>query len=450
LRLIYVLLTYLLAPVLIAIEGWRELSHPAWRGRVRERLGFIRPASRPGCLWVHAVSVGEVQAAAALIRDLERRVPGLEIVITTVTPTGAERARALFGDRVRHCYFPYDLPGAVRRFLDRLQPQLAVILETEIWPTLYGVLHRRGVPVVLASARLTQRSVVRYRSLGGVFSGALSGGVTIGAQTEADAQRFRAVGAPAKQVTVTGNVKFDLEIPAATIAVGRECRRAWGASRPVWIAGSTHDGEEQAALDAHVTVRERHPRALLILVPRHPPRFDAVRSLLDGRAVRYVARSGRKLPSAEDELLLIDTLGELQAFYAASDVAFVGGSLVPIGGHSLLEPAELGLPILSGPHTQNAAEVADLLRDSGALAIVHNASDLAHAVVALFNDPDAAKQTGQRGQAAVAASRGAVARVVELILPRLRASTTEPAVRPAVASGSAALSERGPSKIPGS
>jgi 3-deoxy-D-manno-octulosonic-acid transferase len=356
----------------------------------------------------------------------------------------------LFGDRVRHCYFPYDLPGAVRRFLDRLQPQVAVILETEIWPTLYGVLHRRGIPIVLASARLTQRSVASYRRLGDLFAGALSTGVAIGAQTEADAERFRSVGAPASQVTVTGNIKFDLEIPAATIAIGRECRRAWDASRPVWIAGSTHESEEQAALDAHAAIRERHPRALLILVPRHPPRFDAVRNLLDGRVARYVARSDRKLPSAGDQVLLIDTLGELQAFYAASDVAFVGGSLVPIGGHSLLEPAELGLPILSGPHTQNAAEVARLLQDAGALAIVQNARDLASAVVALFNDRVAAKQTGQRGQAAVAASRGAVARVVELIVPRLRASS-EPAARMAAVSGPAEpLREPGPSKIPGS
>jgi 3-deoxy-D-manno-octulosonic-acid transferase len=430
-RHLYVLLTRLLIPVLLVIEGWRELRHPASRGRLRQRLGRIERTVRPGCVWIHAVSVGEVQAAAALVREIERRVPGVDIVVTTVTPTGSQRARSLFGDRVLHAYLPYDAPGAVRRFVHRLQPRIAVMLETELWPTLYRELRRRDVPVVIASARLTERSVARYRKFATLIAETLSGDVVIGAQTHADADRFRALGAPAARVSVTGNVKFDLEIPQSAIDAGQEARRAWGGQRRVWTAGSTHDGEELAALDAHAALRARHADALLILVPRHPPRFESVRALLDTRGVRYAARSRRESVTADCEVLLVDTLGELQAFYAASDAAFVGGSLVPIGGHSLLEPAVLGLPVVSGPHTQNAPDVAALLQQAGALTIVEDAGGLASAITAALDDPNTARAAGARGRDAVAANRGAVSRVADLVEQRLRASDEPRASRSA-------------------
>ena len=432
-RHIYVLLTRLLLPVLLVIEGWRELRDPASRGRLRQRLGWIEGMPQPGCVWIHAVSVGEVQAAAALVRELERRVPGLDIVVTTVTTTGSQRARSLFGDRVLHGYLPYDVPGAVRRFLSRLQPRIAVMLETELWPTLYRELRRRGVPVVIASARLTERSVVRYGKFASLIAETLSGDVVIGAQTDADAGRFRALGAPAARVSVTGNIKFDLEIPQSALDAGREARRGWGGQRRVWTAGSTHDGEELAALDAHTALRVRHPDALLILVPRHPPRFETVRALLDARAVRYAARSRQESVTADREVLLVDTLGELQAFYAASDAAFVGGSLVPVGGHSLLEPAVLGLPIVSGPHTQNGADVAALLTQAGALTIVEDARGLADAIHVVFDDPGTARDAGARGRAAVAANRGAVSRIADLVERQIKGSD-EPRASRSVAS----------------
>lgn len=419
LRILYLLLSYIVAPVVIAIEGWRELLDPSQRGRVRQRLGFVTPQSTPGCLWVHAVSVGEVQAAAALVRELRRSVPGLEIVLTTVTATGARRAQAIFGSDVRHCYLPYDLPGSVRRFLDRIRPRAVIVLETEIWPTLYREIDRRGLPLVMASARISERSVKRYRAVASLLRETLSGNVSIGAQSPADAARFVALGAPAERVRVTGNVKFDLEIPAAVIAAGREFRGRSAAGRPVWIAGSTHEGEEAAALAAHAVVRSRYPSALLVLVPRHPQRFEAVRSLLDRRGQSYARHGAAMLPADRDEVFLVDTVGELQMFYAASDVAFVGGSLVPVGGHSLLEPAVLGLPVISGPWTQNAPEVAGLLAAAGALATARDGDELGRQVLDCLDDPARARAAGAKGREAVAANRGAVQRVVEMVLPAL-------------------------------
>ncbi|HEX6572815.1 MAG TPA: lipid IV(A) 3-deoxy-D-manno-octulosonic acid transferase, partial [Steroidobacteraceae bacterium] len=395
------------------------VRHSEHRGRLVQRLGHVARSRGAGAVWIHAVSVGEVQAAAGLVHALRRRHPQLPIVVSTVTPTGAQRARTLFKDDVQHCYLPYDLPGAVRRFLDRVSPQVAVILETEIWPTLYAALGRRRIPLVLGSARLSARSVDRYRRLASLLRDTLSGGIVIGTQTAADADRFRQIGAAKDRVHVTGNIKYDLEIPASQVDAGRALRRRWGEARPVWIAGSTHEGEEEAALSAHAAVRARLPTALLLLVPRHPQRFEAVRTLLRRRGTGFAQRSAGELPGADDDVFLIDTLGELQAFYAASDVAFVGGSLVPIGGHSLLEPAVLGLPILSGPHTHNGQEIAELLGQSGALELVRDRDALARALLTWLEAPSLAHEAGESGRRAVAANRGAVDRLVAMIEPLL-------------------------------
>jgi 3-deoxy-D-manno-octulosonic-acid transferase len=419
LRIVYLVLTYLLAPVVVAMEGWKALWNPEYRGRLGQRLGYVPSQPEPGCLWVHAVSVGEVQAAAGLIQELRRRAPDIAVVITTVTPTGAQRARTLFGESVRHCYLPYDLPGPVRRFLDRIRPRVAIILETEIWPTLYHELGRRRIPLVMASARVSTRSVDRYRRMTSLFRDTLSHGIVIGAQSPADAERFRAIGAAPERVRVTGNVKFDLEIPRPTIEAGRDFRTGCAATRPVWIAGSTHEGEEEAALAAHEQIRARHPAALLLLVPRHPQRFEAVRALLRRRGHSFVQRSAGERPGPEHDVFLVDTLGELQMFYAAADVAFVGGSLVPVGGHNLLEPAVLGVPVLSGPHTHNAPDIAELLLQAGALGIVRGNDELAQRVADYFDDPGSARRDGVAGQQTVAQSRGAVRRLVEMVEPLL-------------------------------
>lgn len=418
-----VALAYLVAPLFVGHLLWQGLRDRDWWRGLGERFGF-GAASPPGAIWVHAVSVGEVQAAAPLVQAITERHRGLSCVLTTATPTGAARARALFGAHVQVRYAPYDLPGAVRRFFARVRPRIAIILETEIWPNLYRECGRRRVPLVLASARLSPRSVGRYqrldRLLGGLFRETLSHAAIVGAQSAEDAARFRSIGAIPERTHVTGNIKFDFALPADIGECGRELRGAYAGRRPVWIAGSTHAAEEEILLDAHAAVRREIPDALLVLVPRHPPRFGDVAELLGRRHVTFARRSSSgSTGSADAEVLLVDTLGELLQFYAAADVAFVGGSLVPVGGHNPLEPAALGLPVLTGPHIFNAEEIARLLRDEGAMRMVHGAADLAPELVALLREPAERQRIGALARAAVERNRGALERLLALIEPLL-------------------------------
>lgn len=413
--LIYTAVLYVAAPVVFALTAWRGIRDPAYRDRLCERFGWTTLRGDGSAIWVHAASVGEVQAAAPLIRALRQRHPQRTLIVTTTTPTGAQRVRALFADTVLHAYLPYDLPGAVNRFLDRVRPRQAIVMETEVWPNLYRACARRGIPIVLASARLSEKSVRRYRRFAGVFGAALRD-MAIGAQTQTDAQRYIAIGANPARVLVTGNIKFDIEVPAQVSADGAALRSAAFAGRKVWVAGSTHAGEEEEVLEAHRRVLKAHPDALLILVPRHPNRFDQVRAWLDDSSMRFVSRSRQEPLNAGIEVLLADTLGELLMFYAAADVAFVGGSLVPlIGGHNLLEPAALAKPILTGPHNANGQDIAQLLFAAAAAQEVHSAEDLAAAVAKLFAHPERRKEMGEKALAVVAANRGALARALALV-----------------------------------
>jgi 3-deoxy-D-manno-octulosonic-acid transferase len=418
-RFLYILAVYLAAPLISLVMLWRGLRDRSYWHNFRERFGFgARPA--PSGIWIHAVSVGEVQASVALVTTLHERYPAIPLVVTTLTPTGASRARALFKDVAHVRYIPFDLPGSVRRFFNRIQPQLAVIFETELWPNLYHECGRRRVPLVLASARISERSVGRYRRLGALFRDALARGVVIAAQGEGDANRFRSLGADPDHTHVMGNVKFDFSVPADIVSRGLQLRDEYAAaSRPVWVAGSTHDGEEQMILEAHRAVRETHPRALLVLAPRHPNRFKDVAQSLQRAQVRFARRS-EKAGQATADVLLVDTLGELLDFYAAADVAFVGGSLVPIGGHNLLEPAALGKPILTGPYNTNGEEIARLLVARGAAAVVHDAAELGGQVTTLLSDPQRRARMGELGRDCVDSNRGALAKLLGLIEPLLR------------------------------
>jgi 3-deoxy-D-manno-octulosonic-acid transferase len=419
-RFVYTLLAYLLAPIVIGVMLWRGLRDRSYWQNLGERFGFGLPPERGDCIWVHAVSVGEVQASAALVRSLRERFPELPIVLTTVTPTGAERARAQFGDLVHVRFVPYDLPGSVRRFFDRVQPRLAIILETELWPNLYNECGRRGVPLVLASARISPRSVDRYRRLASLFRETLSHGIVIAAQSEGDAERFRSIGANPTRTHVTGNIKFDVSLPTDIASVGAGLRAAHAGARLVWVAGSTHAGEEEIVLDVQRALGRGGRRPLLVLVPRHPARFSDVATLLQRRGVRFVRRSSGAHCTDETDVLLVDTLGELVNFYAACDVAFVGGSLVPIGGHNLLEPAVLGVPILTGPHSFNAADIAELLIAAGAAEVVTDAAALQAALERLLGDSSLRARRGAIGRSTVDRNRGALDRLLALIEPVLR------------------------------
>jgi 3-deoxy-D-manno-octulosonic-acid transferase len=420
LRILYLLAVYLTAPIISAVFLWRGIRDRSYWRNFSERFGFgARPA--PHGIWLHAVSVGEVQACAPLVAALSRRHPQLPLTVTAFTPTGAARARALLGDLATVRYVPYDLPGAVHRFLRRVEPQLAVIFETELWPNLYRECRRRRVPLVLASARISERSLSRYRHLGALFRDAVSGAALVAAQGEGDAARFRALGASAGNTHVTGNLKFDFELPEGLAARGREVRAAYAGGRPMWVAGSTREGEEAIVLEAQRLVLASHPGALVVIAPRHPARFAEVAQQLTEAGVRFIRRSQGAVPGSRGEVsvLLLDTLGELLDFYAAADLAFVGGSLSPVGGHNLLEPAALGIPVLTGPHTFNAPDVAELLIGRGAAAVVHNAGELGAAVERLLADPAERERIGALGRASVEGSRGALARLLELIEPLL-------------------------------
>jgi 3-deoxy-D-manno-octulosonic-acid transferase len=419
-RALYSILIALLAPLALLFERRRARGAP---GRVAERLGRTRIRAQHS-VWVHAVSMGEVQAAAPLVRALMERYPERPLVMTTTTSTGAQRVTELFGDRVQHAYLPLDLPWAVRRFLDAIQPDLAVVLETELWPNLFAQCAQRQVPVLIASARLSERSVRRYGLLNRIFGGLVArtlAGVWVAAQSNLDRERFAAIGARADRLRVMGNLKFDVHVPDAVMAKGREIRAAMGRQRPIWVAGSTHEQEEAVLLAAHAQVCERHPDALLVMVPRHPQRFDAAAAQIEHSGMSFVRRSQGQRPEPRHAVLLVDTMGELQSFYAAGDVAFVGGTLIPLGGHNLLEPAALGVPILCGPHTFNAPDIAKQLAEAGALRVITTADELAEAVANLFGNTARREEMGRAGRTVIAANRGACERVNELaagILPR--------------------------------
>jgi len=433
-RYLYNLLIYIAAPVAFLMELWRGIRDPSYRERRRERFGLGTHLERRS-IWVHAVSVGEVQAAAPLVRRLLERYPESPLVLTTVTPTGATRARALFADAVDLRYVPFDLPGSVRRFFDRVQPRIAIIIETELWPNLFAECGRRHTPLVLASARVSPRSVRRYRRLVGLFRETLSHGIVIAAQSEADAGRFRSIGANSARTHVTGNIKFDFEVPSQIPRQGEAWRRRNAPLRPVWVAGSTHEGEEEILLDAHAALLHDLPSALLVLVPRHPQRFADVGQLLDRRGLRWVSRSAGDPVEARTAVVLGDTMGELMMFYAAADVAFVAGSLVPIGGHNLLEPAALGKPVLAGPHNFNGEDIYLKLAEAGAVHTVKDAPALAAELARLLTDGEARRKQGEPGLAVVEDNRGALDRLFALIRPVLEASgpgaaaARDPAVR---------------------
>lgn len=417
-RTLYTFLFHLGLP-LIAVRLWlRARKAPAYRQRIGERFAVGLPTMQRGGIWVHAVSVGESIAAAPMIRALLKQYPDLPITVTCMTPTGSERIKAMFADepRIQHCYLPYDLPWAAGRFLDHVQPRLGIIMETELWPNHIHQCAKRRIPVMLANARLSERSARGYGRFARLTRPMLAEMSGFAVQTETEARRFLELGARPECVTVTGSIKFDLSIdPQLPVAASR-LREEWLATeRPVWIAASTHAGEDESVLAAHRQVLSSYSDALLILVPRHPERFNSVNDLCQQQGFATVRRSTSQPVMPATSVLLGDTMGELLFLYALADVAFVGGSLVPNGGHNLLEPAALDKPVLSGPHLFNFLEIAAMLRSAGALEEVSDAAALATAVQRLIDQPAAAKAMADAGLGVMKANQGALQRLLDLI-----------------------------------
>lgn len=418
LRGLYSVALYLLAPVTVYHLIWRGFRQPAYFQRWLERYAVYRGPAQARTLWLHAVSVGEVNAAIPLVNALRRGRPDLRLLVTTITPTGSDRARSAWGDSVEHVYLPYDLPGAVARFLRHHKPCAALIMETELWPNLLFGCRDRGIPAYILNARLSERSLRGYRVLAPLVGRALRTVRTVAAQSRADGERFIQLGARPEQVTETGNLKFDVNVPDALEAFALECHRHTG-ERPVWIAASTHEDEEAAMVSMHRRLRERFPDLLLLWAPRHPERFRVVAETARSAGWQVSTRSRARWPQPGDDVFVIDTLGELMSFYACADVAFVGGSLQAIGGHNLLEPAATGTPIVTGPHLHNFVEIAQRLEDAGALRIGADADAVEAAIGRLLEDPIERAQMIDAGRALVELGRGALARTMALLQPAL-------------------------------
>ncbi|KRW57769.1 lipid IV(A) 3-deoxy-D-manno-octulosonic acid transferase [Pseudomonas sp. TTU2014-080ASC] len=418
-RTLYTLLFHLGLPLVALRLAWRAWKAPAYAKRIGERFAFGMPPLKSGGIWLHAVSVGESIAAAPLVRELLKRYPDLPITMTCMTPTGSERIQAMFGGpeyagRVQHCYLPYDLPWAAARFLNKIKPRLAVIMETELWPNHIHQCAKRRIPVALANGRLSERSARGYARFGKLTAPMLAEMSLLAIQTEAEAERFRNLGARPECVEVTGSIKFDLNIDPQLPVRAAELRDQWQATaRPVWIAASTHLGEDEQILAAHQQLLQQWSDALLILVPRHPERFGTVYELCQNQGFTTRRRSIGENVQPTDQVLLGDTMGELLFMYALADVAFVGGSLVPHGGHNLLEPAALGKPLLSGPHTFNFLEIAAMLRDAGALREPVDSAALAATLAELWSHPERAKSMAEAGAGVMKTNQGALAKLLD-------------------------------------
>jgi 3-deoxy-D-manno-octulosonic-acid transferase len=409
-RLLYTLLWYLLVPALFLRLWWRGRRAPAYRLRWRERLALgYRRGTLKNSVWIHAVSVGETLAAAPLIEALLARFPETPLVVTTTTPTGSERVRALFGERVTHVYCPWELPGAYRRFLRAFDPKLVAVMETELWPNLCAAAERHGAALVLMNGRLSEKSFRGYARLPALVRPMLARFNVLAVQTAVEAERFAALGAPRERIRINGSIKFDLTLEASLRTRATALRERFG-QRPVWIAASTHAGEEEIVLAAHRRLLNTWPEALLVLVPRHPERFGEVAALAGSRGFAVARRSAGQPVTAEVGVYLGDTMGELLALFGACDVAFVGGSLVPVGGHNLLEPAAWGVPVLSGPELHNFTAIADLLSEAQALGVVRDEAELARRLAQLLADAGERRRLGEAAAAVVAANRGALQR----------------------------------------
>lgn len=418
-RFLYTLLLWLLLPYMLFHLLWRGRRQPAYRRHIGERFGSYTQRVEQPLIWVHAVSVGETRAAVPLIRQLQERYPHHRILLTHMTPTGRETGEQLFGDSVLRCYLPYDFPFAVTRFLDHFRPEIGLLMETEIWFNLIHAGKKRGVPLLLVNGRMSEKSAKGYARFGALARTSLHELVAAVAQTEPDARRLAALGA--ESVQVAGNLKFDVEPSHAVLDQGKTLRARFGTDRPVFLAASTREGEEALLLDVLPEIDV--PNLLTVIVPRHPQRFDQVAAMFDQRGIPFQRRSADEAIRPETRVVLGDSMGEMFAYYAASDLAFIGGSLLPFGGQNLIEAAAVGTPMLIGPHTYNFAEAAELAVDCGAAARVGEARTLAREISQLFGNKPRLAAMGEAGLAFAAQHRGAVHRTLALIAPLIKAWT---------------------------
>lgn len=412
-RFVYSLLILIATPGVLLYFVMRGFRDRAYLGRWRERFGWIPGTVRKQGIWLHAASVGEFNAAASLVKALLKQYPEIPLTVTTFTPTGSERVKRELGDRVTHFYIPIDLPGAVGRFLNRLQPRLIIVMETEIWPNLFLQAQHAAIPLMLASARLSQHSAQRFQRFPGWAGEVMRSTAWIGAQSATDAERFANCGA--ETLDITGNLKFDLHVAASLDEKAEALRSRWGSNRPVVVAGSTHEADESVVIPAFAELLQTFPDALLILVPRYPERFSRAAQLAKEAGFTTELRSGGEACGDRTSCFVIDTIGELMTYYACADIAFVGGSFGDQGGHNPLEPAALGKPVLLGPNMENAREIAAQLEECGAAMPVADQQVFVQTAGRLLSDGALRDSMGQAGRNLVEQNKGALALTLKAV-----------------------------------
>ena len=415
-RIIYTIVYYLIMPFVLIRLLYRSRHTKEYRKRWSERFGYITADKQHDYIWIHAVSVGETIAAIPLIKLLIQQYhPRYRFLVTTTTPTGSALVIKNLGEQVMHVYAPFDVPSVVARFLRRTHIKLCIIMETEMWPNLLFACKKQHIPILLANGRLSERSCLRYQFISNLTKRMLETYHTVAAQGVLDGERFLQLGLDPKKLIISGNIKFDIQIPDELIQQGKKIREDIGPERRVFIAASTHDGEETIILNALKKIREDIPNLFLILAPRHPDRFQKIAELCKQFQLQVATRSQSTPIQSDTDVLLVDTIGELQMIYAAADIAFVGGSLAPIGGHNLIEPAALGLPILTGPNLHNFTEISALLQNAGAAQIVTDSNSIADAVIALCSAKELREKIGKCAQETIEANRGALQKHVECV-----------------------------------
>lgn len=410
-RVFYTSLFYLALPFILARLYWRGIKAPAYRQRWRERLGFYTQPFPQQVIWFHAVSVGEAEALFPLVQQLQNQQPNTPLLITTTTPTGSARVKAVFKDSVSHVYLPYDLPDAINRFMRCFKPRLAVIVETEIWPNLFLACGQNAVPLFIINARLSEKSAHRYQKIPSLVHPVIRQARLIAAQTDADADRFIRIGAHPEHVKTLGNIKFDVSIPEAVIRQGQQLKADLFGGRFVWLLASTHKDEEALFLDIYKTLKATIPELLLLIVPRHPERFDDVDKLCGQAGLTVARRTGTASVEASTDVYLADTMGELKMLYAAADVAFVGGSMVAVGGHNILEAAAVGVPVLFGPFMFNFKEIAANMLKQQAAIQCPDPTAVQNALLALYQQPDYRALLVTQGNAFIRQNQGALERI---------------------------------------
>jgi 3-deoxy-D-manno-octulosonic-acid transferase len=418
-RAFYSTVFYLIIPFILLRLLWRGIKAPDYRLRWRERFACYEKNHPQDVIWFHAVSVGEAEALFPLVRRLQQQFPQAKLLITTTTPTGSARVRAVLGQTVEHVYLPYDTPDAVGRFMRCFKPVLAVIMETEIWPNLFTYCGDNNIPLYVINARLSEKSARGYQKIPSLMHPVLANVKQIAAQTEEDAERFVAIGTKPEQVITVGNIKFDIEIAGLIIEEGKRLKTTVFKDRFVWIVASTHKGEEQIFLDVYKQLKPKIPELLLVIVPRHPERFAEVGTLCSQNTLAVVTRTSKQPCNLDNDVYLADTMGELKMLYAAADVAFVGGSMVPVGGHNLLEASAIGLPVLFGPYMANFNEISTKVLAHKAAIQCQDKAAIVQAIQSMYSDIAYRNLLIDNGKLFVQTNRGAIDKLYQMVAQQI-------------------------------